>query len=338
MAEKEEPPASALLVDEAGKRIPYYGPNGRPSDWKWFEFRSDVFGFTLPSSSKFLAGGIEFTPLRRNILSLRSSKNWMIPPLWGRARVKIAASQWSEALNLAHEGVFRFASDILTFAQGCPVFFRNIKFADSTAVYYCEGWGRVGFTWNQKPVVRIDKTKEFFDKAMGKVSEPGFNDQTRTIEALFWINESARSINATEELRFAMNWLGLETLAFAGRQRKGDSGRPSSSELESLLIMVRRWAKEHKMENGASSRLINRIKEFDSPTPYDQVLRLCSELNIHVEKSELRGIVSTWNKIHHEPWGAVPLLSDVHKNLKAITAKCICAILGMDPAVYLVSM
>ena len=160
------------------------------------EVRANIVGFELSRSPPFLCGGLLFEPVGSAARFL-GSRN-----ATARVRFVLAADDWKHAVNLCQEGILRFASELLTFCQGSSVYFERISIDDGTRSFRLEWWRRRGKPFSGNPRVLNTKILGFLDKSMDVVLKPFFNNKTRIMEALYWMNETVVSPNVDEGIRF----------------------------------------------------------------------------------------------------------------------------------------
>ncbi len=300
-----------------------------------FVVTAQVYGLEFPRKKGFEAGGIQFRPkwMPRSVRQRAEQEQFHLRT--GEALVLVAAPHWTNALDHAHNGIFRLASFVLSFAEGRQVFFRNLSVEDEERVFRFEGWGRVGPPLKRPTRVLADKIPEFASKALTLVPSYSFQEQTHVTDAMAWVNETILASLANEELQFTMLWLALESLVLANASDGVLDGLLTQEQETKLRKIVLHWAKKERLDDIKRSQLGSRIGNLNRAPIADRILEFTKTQGIPLAREELGTIVDARNIIHHEPWTASYALSRVSENLERLVSRSICAVLGLDWKAYL---
>lgn len=303
--------------------------------FQMFMVRAKVYGLGFPRNEPFEMSGIRFRPkwIPRSVRAQAESQGAFLPT--GEARCLIAAPTWTKALHEAHDGLFRLASHILTFAEARQVFFRNIAVEDEERSFRLGGWGRVGLQLGGPTRILADKVPEFAAAAMSKLESEAFREEARVAEAMIWVNETIMAPLANEELRLTMLWLGLESLVLANAPANAAGGILSKEEFGGLWKAVARWSKEAGLDQRRQSILGSRLAEATKAPIAERIMQFAKAHQIPLGEKELGHIVDARNSIQHEPWAGSYALATAQESLEHLLERSICTVLGLDWNTYL---
>ncbi len=298
-----------------------------------FLARAHVFGLAFPENDSFEAAGILFSHKKLPWYWRGRFDEKIVHLATGEVKFIVSGSP-NEVVTTAYDGVMDLASQLLTFAQRRPVFFRNVTLEGKDRIFSSKGWGRVGFPVKRPPRVRIDMTADFLENAMIRLADPQFQEETRAYTALSWVNETIVSGQAALELRFTMIWLALETLASAHHRRARIQPLLSREEMRSLRSTVMKWAETGVGSKRRSEELLERLGNMNRPLTRQRILRFGMHYGIQLDEDQLSSIIEIRNLIQHSPWAELDLFEQTHELLDDLVGRSIISVLGLDPERY----
>ncbi len=254
----------------------------------------------------------------------------------GKVFCGFPAPHWSSAVQSALRGVFRSASELLTFAAGTNVFFSNATCESESHVFVCDDEASHGLPIPPAIRVRPERQIPFLDRGMESLLSEDFRTNSRLFEALVWFNEPMASPSALPAVGYTMLWIALDTLMSAhGEEDEGLSF--SRAERKGLEEELKRLALRKSYGEAKTDALLRAMSKVNERPVSERIARFNQRYSLGLTAEDIKSLARARHNIQHaDRFDYHWQLRENYARLQRVVEEAVLRILNLEPEEYLV--